>query len=37
MAGEKGRICWDQIKYLDPDDTSLDNFRSICKALKKRH
>ena len=35
MAGEKGRICWDQIKYLDPDDTSLDNFRSICKALKK--
>ena len=29
MAGEKGRICWDQIKYLDPDDTSLDTLMSL--------
>ena len=35
MAGEKGRICWERIKYLDPGDTTLDNFRSICKSLKK--
>lgn len=35
MAGEKGRICWNAKKYLDPDNTSLENFESICKALKK--
>lgn len=33
MAGEKARLCWSEKKYLDPDDTSLDNFRSICKLL----
>lgn len=33
MAGEKARLCWANIKYLDPDDTSLNNFRSICKLL----
>lgn len=35
MAGEKGRICWNAKKYLDPDNTSPENFESICKALKK--
>ena len=30
MAGEKARLCWSEKIYLDPDDTSLDNFRSIC-------
>lgn len=33
MAGEKGRICWTEKKYLDPDDTSLENFQSICELL----
>ena len=35
MAGEKGRMCWNEKKFIDPDDTSSDNFRSICETLKK--
>ena len=33
MVGEKGRICWEKKRYLDPDDTSKENFETICKAL----
>lgn len=35
MAGEKGRICWSEKKFLDPDDTSPENFCSICTMLNK--
>lgn len=35
MAGEKGRICWNEKKFLDPDDTSVENFCAICKTLNK--
>lgn len=35
MAGEKGRICWNEKKFLDPDDTSAENFCAICKTLNK--
>lgn len=35
MAGEKGRLCWNQKKFFDPDDTSRANFESICNALTK--
>lgn len=34
MTGEKGRLCWNQKKFFDPDDTSLENFRFICKELE---
>lgn len=33
MVGEKGKICWENKKFLDPDDTSKENFEAICKAL----
>lgn len=35
MTGEKGRICWENRKYLDPDDTRKENFEAICKALAR--
>lgn len=35
MTGEKGRICWENWKYLDPDDTRIENFEAICKALAR--
>lgn len=35
MTGEKGRICWENKRYLDPDDTRKDNFEAICKALAR--
>lgn len=35
MTGEKGRMCWDSKKYLDPDDTSIENFEAICRALAR--
>lgn len=35
MVGEKGKICWENKRYLDPDETSKENFESICKALAK--
>lgn len=35
MAGEKGRICWNEKKFIDPDVVSTDNFRKICKILNK--
>ncbi len=28
-------MCWNEKKFIDPDDTSSDNFRSICETLKK--
>lgn len=34
MVGEKGRLCWNDMKFLDPDNTSLENFKSICKAVE---
>lgn len=33
MTGEKGRMCWNQKKILDPENTSSDNFQSICKMI----
>ena len=35
MLGEKGRICWENKSYLDPDDTREANFEAICKALAR--
>lgn len=35
MTGEKGRVCWENRKYLDPDDTGKENFEAICKALAR--
>lgn len=35
MTGEKGRICWENRKYLDPDDTRKENFEAICNALAR--
>ncbi len=35
MTGEKGRICWSEKKFLDPEDVSRENFQSICEALHK--
>jgi len=35
MTGEKGRICWENRKYLDPDNTRKENFEAICKALAR--
>ncbi len=35
MVGEKGRICWNEKRFLDPEDTSADNFRNNCKLLGK--
>lgn len=35
MTGEKGRICWENKRYLDPDDTRKENFEVICKALAR--
>ena len=35
MTGEKGRICWENKRYLDPDDTRKENFEVICKALDR--
>lgn len=35
MTGVKGRICWENKRYLDPDDTRKENFETICKALAR--
>lgn len=35
MTGEKGRICWENRKYLDPDDTRKENYEVICKTLAR--
>lgn len=35
MAGEKGRICWNDRRFLAPDDTSADNFKEICRTLAR--
>ena len=35
MAGEKGRICWNDKKFLNPDDLTPENFRKICLALTR--
>lgn len=33
MTGEKGRICWNNNRFLDPDDVSSENFELICLTL----
>lgn len=33
MVGEKGRMCWTDKEFLDPDDVSEENFRKICRAF----
>lgn len=33
MTGEKARYCWNNNMFLDPDNTSTDNFKSICESL----
>lgn len=33
MVGEKGRMCWTDKEFLDPDNVSEENFRKICKTL----
>lgn len=33
MTGEKARYCWNNNKFVDPDDASTDNFNSICESL----
>lgn len=35
LTGEKGRICWNEKKYIAMDDTTPDNFKTICKRLKE--
>lgn len=35
MVGEKGRLCWNNKEFLNPDDITPENFRKICKALKR--
>ena len=35
MAGEKGRICWSEKEYLDPDDVSSENFKKVCGTLAR--
>lgn len=33
MVGEKGRMCWNNKEFLNPDDVSVENFSKICIAL----
>ena len=33
MTGEKARYCWNNNKFVDPDDTSPNNFKRICESL----
>ena len=33
MTGEKARYCWNNNIFVDPDDISVDNFKSICESL----
>jgi hypothetical protein len=33
MVGEKGRMCWTDKEFQDPDNVSEENFRKICKTL----
>ena len=35
MTGEKGRICWTEGKFWNPDDISVENFENICRALRE--
>lgn len=35
MVGEKGRICWSVKNFINPDDTSNENFRLICEMLNQ--
>ena len=33
MTGEKGRMCWNEKTFLNPDDVSSENFKLICDLL----
>ncbi len=33
MTGEKARNCWNNNIFVDPDDTSTENFKRICESL----
>lgn len=33
MTGEKARYCWNNNKFVDPNDTSEENFKRICESL----
>lgn len=35
MTGEKGRICWTEGNFWNPDDISAENFENICRSLKE--
>jgi hypothetical protein len=35
MTGEKGRICWAEENFWDPDDIRVENFENICGALRE--
>lgn len=35
MVGEKGKVCWENKRYLDLDDTSKENFETICRSLAR--
>lgn len=35
MVGEKGRMCWNNKEFLNPDEVTPENFRKICIALTK--
>lgn len=35
MTGEKGRVCWTDKAFLDPDNVSIENFESICGLLNR--
>ena len=35
MVGEKGRMCWNNKEFLNPDDVTQENFRKICLALRR--
>ena len=35
MVGVKGRMCWNNKEFLNPDNNTPENFRKICIALKR--
>lgn len=35
MVGEKGRMCWNNKEFLNPDEVTPENFRKICLALTR--
>lgn len=35
MTGEKGRVCWTDKAFMNPDDVNMENFESICRLLSQ--